>query len=110
MDYSGHFPKSSAPLIQLLPKPNLESEETKSAKQRLLDQMMEENDNVRADILRKLIEDPGVVATFNEDFIVEFAPMEVRSLPPTPEDRNLNEYRLELVQRWRIRRRTEEDG
>lgn len=102
MDYSGHVP---VPRLRPLPRIH----EDRSPVHKLIDDVLQKNyDAARVEILRKLVENPGVVATFNDNFIVEMGPMEINTLDS--EDRNLNEYRFEVVQPWRIRRRTPEDG
>ena len=101
MDYSGHMPE---PHLRALPRIHKERSET----HKLIDRVLDENQEAaRAQLLDLLVKNPGVVATFNQDFVVEMSPMEVNTLDS--EDRNLNEYRFEVIQKYRIRRRTEED-
>lgn len=88
-DYSGHIPQSS-PI------------------QSVVNEMMRKSNEAREKILMDLIENPGVVATFGEDFVVEFEDVEIKHDPNN--GRELNEYVISLVQRWRIRRREESDG
>lgn len=95
-DYSGHVP-TTPPVVNQSPIRDL------------VDEMVEKSNEARERILRNLIENPGVVATFGEDFVVEFSDVRIES-KHTPMDDILNEYRVELVQEWRIRRRKEEDG
>lgn len=77
--------------------------------QDLVDQMFHKTMEARERLLRNLVENPGVVATFGNDFVVEFGDLEFHTLD-SPEDRNLNEYGIEITQKWRIRRREEDDG
>lgn len=101
IDYKGFTPD---PLLRALPRIH----EERSPVHQLIDDVLQQNEAAaRAEILEKLIKNPGVIATFNENFVVEMGPMQINDLPT--EDRNLNEYRFEVVQPWRVRRRTEED-
>lgn len=102
VDYSGHIP---------IPFPVALSDQSveKSPIQKLLDEMLDKTYEARERLLKSLIENPGVIATFGDDFYVEFGDLEINTLD-SPEDRNLNEYRMEIVQKWRIRRRKEDDG
>ena len=94
-DYSGHIP-TTPPAVNQSPTRDL------------IDEMVKKSNEARERILRNLIENPGIVATFGNDFVVEFSDLEVRQLH-SPEIDHLNEYGLELVQKWRVRRRKEED-
>ena len=115
VDYSGHIPSPSVRALPLAFDPVAfqdavsQGPVVKSPIQSLVDEMMEKTDQAREELLRKLIEDPGIVATFNNDFVVEFGDLEFEHID-TPEDRGLNEYRIAITQKWRIRRRKEEDG
>lgn len=116
VDYSGHIPPVSVdkdgPFDYDQSRfywPPSEDPAIKTPIQDLTDQIIEESIRSREELLMKLIKDPGVVATFGEDFMVEFQPLEFR------EDqefgtRNRDEYSINVVQKWRIRRRKEEDG
>lgn len=102
IDYNGFQPD---PPLRALPRIHKE----RSPIHQLVDDVLQQNEAAsRAAILDKLIKNPGVVATFNENFVVEMGPMQINDIPT--EDRNANEYRIEVVQPWRIRRRTDEDG
>ena len=110
MDYSGHIPESSLRSLPRQFEPTLLREESGSSPiDELIDEMMRKTDEAREKLLRKLLEDPGIVATFNDGFIVEFGDLEFETID-SPEDRGLNEYRIAITQKWRIRRREEEDG
>ncbi len=99
-DYSGHIPKpGNEPWYH---------DYRKSPIQSTIDEMLTQSDLTRAKILDDLIKDPGVVATFGNDFIVEFEDVEIQHDPEN--GRDLNEYVIKLVQKWRVRRRKEEDG
>ena len=101
MDYNGHMPE---PRLHALPRIHKERTDV----HKLIDKVLDENyEAARAKLLDLLVKNPGVVATFNQNFVVEMSPMEVTTLDS--EDRNFNEYRFEVVQKYRIRRRTEED-
>lgn len=110
VDYSGHIPE---PTLRALPRqfePALLREDPgKSPIKELIDEMFRKTNEAREELLRKLIEDPGIVATFNDNFVVEFGDFEFETID-SPEDRGLNEYRIAITQKWRIRRREEEDG
>lgn len=115
VDYSGHIPV----VAPVLKPPSFDPSAfhdavsqgpvVKSPIQTLIDEMMDKTNEAREELLRKLIEDPGIVATFNNDFVVEFADLEFEPID-SPEDRGLDEYRIAITQKWRIRRRKEEDG
>lgn len=82
--------------------------EQKSEIQKLTDLMYSKVQESREAILKNLIEDPGVVATFGENFVVEFGDVELRTLDD-PGLRDLNEYRVDIIQTWRIRRRKDDE-
>lgn len=101
MDYNGHMPE---PHLRALPRIH----EERTDVHKLIDKVLDENyEAARAKLLDLLVKNPGVVATFNQNFVVEMSPLEITTLDS--EDRNFNEYRFEVVQKYRIRRRTEED-
>lgn len=114
LDYSGHIPEPIIRPVPLFDKEALREAVSsqpskKSPIQTLLDDISRQVQESREEILKKLIEDPGIIATFENDFVVEFGPLEVRTLDSFP-GQSLDEYRMEVTQNWRIRRRKEEDG
>lgn len=118
MDYSGHVPDEyyQKPVLRALPKPrdstfdiNKEAIPSGSSPiKELLNRMVEDTEETRQKILFYLIENPGMIATFENDFHVELAPLEIRTLDSSDID-PLNEVRLEIIQRWRIRQRRDDD-
>lgn len=125
-DYNGFLPDQSPfvdnipPVIKFPERPAnnrtlseiydlLDRRPPRSPIQDLTDQMIHKTMEAREKLLRNLVENPGVVATFGDDFIVEFGDLELHTLD-SPDDRNLNEYCIEITQKWRIRRRKEDDG
>lgn len=113
VDYSGHIP---SPQLRALPRTfdqvAFQDAVSKGAViqspiQSLIDEMIEKTNEAREKILRNLIDNPGILATFENNFVVEFGDIEIETLD-SPD--TLNEYRLAITQKWRIRRREEEDG
>lgn len=106
LDYSGHIPEIPKK-FQVVPPPftPFEKISDKSSIQNLIDEMIESVVSSREKILRNLIENPGVVATFGEDFLVEFGDVEIITLNGAYS--TLDEYRIKIVQKWRIIRREE---
>lgn len=98
-DYNGFLPDQLASADDI---PTI-----KSPIQTLTDDILRKSQEARETILKNLLENPGVIATFGNDFFVEFGDLEIRPLASL-DDRNLNEYSMEVVQKWRIRRRNEE--
>lgn len=83
-------------------------EEPKSPISSLVDEMVQKTNEARQKILSNLIENPGVAATFHNGFDVEFGDVEIRT-SSHPLDDTLNNYHLEIVQKWRIVHRKVED-
>lgn len=114
LDYSGHIPEPIIRPVPLFDKEALREAVSsqpskKSPIQTLLDDISRQVRESREEILKELIDDPGVVATFGDDFLVEFGPLEVHAIDSLP-GQSLDEFRMEITQKWRIRRRKEEDG
>lgn len=81
MDYSGHIPESSLRSLPRQFEPTFLREESGSSPiDELIGEMMRKTDEAREKLLRKLLEDPGIVATFNDGFIVEFGDLEFETI------------------------------
>jgi hypothetical protein len=112
-DYSGHVPD---PHLRAVPDFATAFADAvahppiaKSPINKLIDDMLRKTTEAREEILKNLVQNPGVVATYGDDFVVIFDDVEIRTLD-SESDRYLNTYSLEIVQKWTIRRREEVDG
>ena len=78
--------------------------EEKSHFQKVLDNIIEEQASYRRQYIEYLMGNPGFLATFGEDFVVEYRDMNLSTLPG--QDFNeLNEYRVTFSQEVRFYRR-----
>lgn len=76
--------------------------------QEVLDQIVEEQIKYRQQYVGYLMGNPGFIATFGDDFIVEFGEMEL-STNDSREYSPLDEYRVRFSQEVRFRRNTDND-
>ena len=77
-------------------------EDTRSPARKLVDETLEQVQETRVRLLEKLMSNPGVLATFGDDFVVQFEDIEIR----TDDSRDFNvlrEMRYEVNHRIRIR-------
>ena len=88
-----------------LPQPIQEDlERSKSHFQKVLDGIIDEQASYRRQYIEYLMANPGFIATFGEDFVVEYGTMDL-STDPKPEYNQLNEYRVTFSQEVRFYRR-----
>ena len=88
-----------------LPQPIQEDlERSKSHFQKVLDGITDEQISYRQQYIEYLMANPGFIATFGEDFVVEYGTMDL-STDPKPEYNQLNEYRVTFSQEVRFYRR-----
>ena len=88
-----------------LPQPIQEDlERSKSHFQKVLDGIIDEQASYRRQYIEYLMSNPGFIATFGEDFVVEYGTMDL-STDPKPEYNQLNEYRVTFSQEVRFYRR-----
>lgn len=88
-----------------LPQPIQEDlERSKSHFQKVLDGITDEQISYRQQYIEYLMSNPGFIATFGEDFVVEYGTMDL-STDPKPEYNQLNEYRVTFSQEVRFYRR-----
>ena len=78
--------------------------EEKSHFQKVLDGIIDEQSSYRQQYIEYLMSNPGFLATFGEDFVVEYGPMDL-STPTNREFNELNEYRVTFSQEVRFYRR-----
>ena len=88
-----------------LPQPIQEDlERSKSHFQKVLDGITDEQISYRQQYIEYLMANPGFIATFGEDFVVEYGTMDL-STDLKPEYNQLNEYRMTFSQEVRFYRR-----
>ena len=88
-----------------LPQPIQEDlERSKSHFQKVLDGITDEQISYRQQYIEYLMANPGFIATFGEDFVVEYGTMDL-STDLKPEYNQLNEYRVTFSQEVRFYRR-----
>lgn len=89
---------------KLSPPPFPPDERAKSHFQKVLDGIIDEQSSYRQQYIEYLMSNPGFLATFGEDFVVEYRDMNLSTLPG--QDYNeLNEYRVTFSQEVRFYRR-----
>ena len=89
---------------KLSPPPFPPDERAKSHFQKVLDGIIDEQASYRRQYIEYLMSNPGFIATFGEDFVVEYGTMDL-STDPKPEYNQLNEYRVTFSQEVRFYRR-----
>ena len=78
--------------------------EEKSHFQKVLDGIIDEQSSYRQQYIEYLMSNPGFLATFGEDFVVEYRDMNLSTIPGQDYN-NLNEYRVTFSQEVRFYRR-----
>lgn len=89
---------------KLSPPPFPPDEGAESHFQKVLDGIIDEQASYRRQYIEYLMSNPGFIATFGEDFVVEYGTMDL-STDPKPEYNQLNEYRVTFSQEVRFYRR-----
>ena len=89
---------------KLSPPPFPPDERAKSHFQKVLDGIIDEQASYRRQYIEYLMSNPGFIATFGEDFVVEYGTMDL-STDPKPDYNQLNEYRVTFSQEVRFYRR-----
>ena len=83
---------------------NVESDRRKSHFQKVIDGIIEEQVRYRQQYIEYLMSNPGFLATFGEDFVVEYRAIDLSTIHDQTYN-NLNEYRVTFSQEVRFYRR-----
>ena len=83
---------------------NVESDRRKSHFQKVIDGIIEEQVRYRQQYIEYLMSNPGFLATFGEDFVVEYRDIDLSTIHDQTYN-NLNEYRVTFSQEVRFYRR-----
>lgn len=89
---------------KLSPPPFPPDERAKSHFQKVLDGIIDEQASHRRSYIEFLMSNPGFIATFGEDFVIEYRDMNLSTEQP-PQYNQLNEYRVTFSQEVRFYRR-----
>ena len=89
---------------KLTPPPSPADERAKSHFQKVLDDIIDEQASHRRSYIEFLMSNPGFIATFGEDFVIEYRDMNL-STEQSPQYNQLNEHRATFSQEVRFYRR-----
>lgn len=98
---SVELPVVNKVIDKLSPPPFPPDERAKSHFQKVLDGIIDEQVSYRQQYVEYLMSNPGFIATFGEDFVIEYGTMDLSTEQP-PQYNQLNEYRVTFSQEVRF--------